>query len=505
MSQDPNTKSENANVERPPVVVIMGHIDHGKSTLLDFIRNSNIVAKEAGGITQHLGAYEISHKNSDEEDKKITFIDTPGHSAFCGVRSRGAKVADIAILIISAEDGVMPQTMEAYECIKSDGIPFIVAINKIDSPKANVEKVKNDLVEKEIYIEGYGGDIPAVEISALKGDGVNDLLDLILIASEVEGLKADIGAAASGFVIEAHKDDRKGLSATLIIKNGTLNAGQFVACHKAFSPVRIFEDHNNKPIKTATVSKPVKICGWNDFPVVGAEFASFNTKKEAEAHCSANKDFENTSTDNGDLDSETFTIPIIIKSDTHGSIEAVEHELEKITTTNSQIQITNTGTGNVSEVDVKKASGNENSIIVGFGIDVDRQAEIMSERLGTPIKTFKVIYDLVEWLEAEIENKRPRIEVDEITGKAKILKNFSETKNTRVLGGRVIEGKIKLGGEVKILRRGEEIGRGKIKELQSQKAKATEVEEGTEFGLCLETKLDIVPADEIETFQTVEK
>lgn len=506
----PDNKTDKI-IERPPVVVIMGHIDHGKSTLLDFIRKSNVVAKEAGGITQHLGAYEIEHKDSSGTEKKITFIDTPGHSAFCGVRSRGSKVADIAILIISAEDGVMPQTLEALGCIKNDGIPYIVAINKIDSPRADVQKVKNDLVENSIYVEGYGGDIPVVEISALKGDGVNDLLDLIIVASEVEGLKADISNLASGFVIEAHKDNRKGLSATLIIKDGTLNAGQFVACQTNYSPVRIFEDHNNKPIKTATVSKPIKICGWNDFPVVGGKFVSFNNKKEAEKYC-ANyaeeiAELKDASQDNAPSDGkdDLFTIPIIIKSDTHGSIEAVEHELKKITTNNSRIQITNTGTGSISEVDVKKASGNENTIIVGFGIDIDRQAEIMSDRLGVSIKTFKIIYELVEWLEEEIERKRPRIEVDEVLGKAKILKNFSQTKNSRVLGARVIEGKIRNGSEVKILRRGEEIGRGKVKELQAQKSKTDEVEEGLEFGMNLETKLDIVPADEIEMFQTVKK
>jgi translation initiation factor IF-2 len=500
MTETKNDKT----IERPPVVVIMGHIDHGKSTLLDYIRKSNVVAKEAGGITQHLGAYEIEHKDSDGADKKITFIDTPGHAAFCGVRSRGAKVADIAILIISAEDSVMPQTMEAYEAIKADGLQFIVAINKIDSPKADVNKVKNDLVEKEIYVEGYGGDIPVAEISALKGDGVNDLLDLILLASQVEDLKADTNKKASGFVIEAHKDSKKGLSATLIIKEGTLNSGQFVACQKTMAPVRIFEDQNHSPIKSATFSRPVKICGWNDFPVAGAEFQTFDTKKEAEEYCAEFLDEKRGDIFAG-IDPNTFTIPIIIKSDTHGSIEAVEHELNKMTTTNSQIKIVSTGTGNISESDIKIASSNPNSIIVGFGIDVDRQAEIMSERLGVPVKTFNVIYDLVEWIEQEIESKRPRMEVDEIMGRAKILKAFSATKNIKVLGGRVLEGKISVGSDVKILRRGEEIARGTIKELQSQKAKVSEVEEGTEFGLSLETKMEVVPPDEIETFQTVEK
>ena len=332
-------KSENKMIERPPVVVIMGHIDHGKSTLLDYIRNSNIVSKEAGGITQHLGAYEITHKDGDDIEKKIkkiTFLDTPGHAAFFGVRNRGSKVADMAILIISAEDGVMPQTLEALKSIQDSEISYIVAINKIDSPKANAEKVKNDLIENEIYVEGYGGDVPVVEISAKDGTNVNDMLDLILVASEVEGLKADTTVPAEGFVIEAHKDKNKGISATLVIKNGTLNQGEFVSCEGSFSPVRIFEDHNNKPIKTATVSRPVKISGWNNFPIVGAEFKTFSNKNEAEKYsievAEANKNEETLI----ELDEETFTIPIIIKSDTHGSIEAVEHELSKLETTNSK-------------------------------------------------------------------------------------------------------------------------------------------------------------------------
>lgn len=501
--QNNTIKTENL-IERPPIVVVMGHIDHGKSTLLDFIRKTNVVAKEAGSITQHLGAYEIEHTDASGQNKKITFLDTPGHSAFCGVRKRGSAVADMAILIISAEDSIMPQTIEALECIKNDKLPYIVAINKIDSPKADVQKVKNDLVENGIYIEGYGGQIPAVEISAKNGTGINDLLDLILIASEVEGLKANTENLASGFIIEAHKDKNKGISATLIIKDGTLKQGQFVICKRSYSPVRIFEDQNAKSIKEASFSKPVKICGWNNFPVVGAEFITCQNKKEAENYCST-YEVEEKVRNNMNHTEEDFIIPIIIKSDTHGSIEAIEHELAKMETKNAKIRIVKTATGNISEVDVKTASSNPNSIIVGFGIDMDKQAEIMSDRLEISNKTFNVIYDLVDWLEKEIDQKRPLIEVEETLGKAKILKNFSETKNKRVLGARVIEGKIKLNTEVKILRRGEEIGKGKIKELQSQKAKVSEVEEGNEFGLCIETKLDIVPTDEILDFEIIKK
>ena len=512
----PERKEQQTIVERPPVVVIMGHIDHGKSTLLDYIRHSNIVAKESGGITQHLGAYEIEHKNSDGITKKITFLDTPGHSAFCGVRARGAKVADIAILIISAEDGVMPQTIEALECIKNDKLSFIVAINKIDSPRANIEKVKNDLIENQIYVEGYGGTIPAVEISAVTGANINGLLDLILVASEVEGLKADTSSMAEGFVIEAHKDKNKGISATLIIKDGTLKQGQFVACQGNLSPVRIFEDHDGKSIKSATVSKPVKICGWNAFPVVGEKFQAFDTKREAEKSCDLfkelflaqkSKESQNGFAKNNDNSGEEkiFTVPIIIKADTHGSIEAVEHELKKMPTINSKIRIVSIGTGNISEIDVKTASGNENSIIVGFGIDIDKQAEIMIDRLNVVTKTFDIIYELVDWIEKEIENKRPRIEVEESVGKSKILKKFNETKSNQVLGARVLSGIMKVSSEVKIWRRGEDIGRGKIKEIQSQKTKVTEITEGNEFGLCIESKYEIVPGDEIEIIEKVKK
>ncbi|HRY30973.1 MAG TPA: translation initiation factor IF-2 [Candidatus Paceibacterota bacterium] len=502
------TKSEQNLIERPPVVVIMGHIDHGKSTLLDFIRKSNIVAKEAGGITQHLGAYEIEHKNSDGAIKKITFLDTPGHAAFVGVRSRGAKVADIAVLIVSAEDGVMPQTLEALECIKKDNVPYIIAINKIDSPRASVDKVKSDLIENNIYIEGYGGDIPAVEISAKTGKNVDYLLDLILVASEVAGLRADPKIGAEGFVIEAHKDKNKGISATLVIKSGTLNQGQFIACQETYSPVRIFEDHNGKALKTATFSQPIKISGWNAFPMVGEIFKTFKDKKSAEKYCEeiTEKNAEKIKTVAvAKTEEDIFTIPIIIKADTHGSIEAVEFELKKIVTKNSRIEIVSTGTGNITEKDIKVASGNENSIVLGFGIDMDTQAEIMSRRLNTSVQTFKVIYDLIDWIEKEIENKRPRIEVDEVTGKAKILKKFNESKSNQVLGGRVLQGRMKISNNVKILRRGEEIGRGKIKELQNQKAKVSEVAEGSEFGLCIESRIEIVPGDEIEIFEKVEK
>jgi len=496
-------KNQDKMIERPPIVVIMGHIDHGKSTLLDYIRKSNIVSGEAGGITQHLGAYEVEHKGENGDMKRITFLDTPGHEAFCGVRNRGAKVADVAVLIVSAEDGVKPQTIEALESIKKDKLPYVVAINKIDSPRANVETTKNSLVENEIYLEGYGGEIPYTEISAKEGTGIDELLDLVLIVSEVEELKAVIDEPATGFVIESHKSKNKGITATLVIKGGTLNQGQFVVCNDSYAPVRIYEDFKGEPIKTAHFSTPVKVSGWTNFPDVGELFETLDSKKEAESYCEENREISNQFNKIFSKDKDEFIIPLIIKSDTHGSIEAIEHELKKVNPKNAKIKVVLTETGNITEKDIKIASGNENTLVIGFGIDIDKQAEIMRERLGVSVATFKIIYELTEWIQNKTDEIRPRLEVEEIKGKAKILAHFSQTKTIQVVGGRVEEGSIILGKQVKIMRRGEEIGRGKIKELQQQKVKATEVTEGNEFGLSVETKIEIAPGDYVETFEVV--
>jgi translation initiation factor IF-2 len=272
----PQTKdSKSVSLKRPPVVVVMGHIDHGKSTLLDYIRKTNIVAKEAGGITQHLGAYEVPHNTST-----ITFLDTPGHEAFSSIRERGAEVADIAILVVSAEDGVKPQTVEALKCILEEKIPYIVAINKIDKPGADVDRTKASLAEHEIYVEGFGGDVPVVPISALKGTGVPELLDMIMLVADLQDLKANPALPAEGAIIEAGLDNKKGIYATLLIKNGTLTSGMYVVAEDAIAPVRILEDYLGKAIKTATFSSPVRIVGFNKIPNVGAKFVMIDGKKK---------------------------------------------------------------------------------------------------------------------------------------------------------------------------------------------------------------------------------
>ena len=504
-------------IERPPVVVIMGHIDHGKSTLLDHIRKSNIVGGEAGSITQHLGAYEVEHEFK-EGIKKITFIDTPGHEAFKSVRDRGANVADVAVLMISAEDGLMTQTLEAYEQIKNADIPFIIAINKIDSPKANIEATKNSLTEKEIYIEGYGGDIPVVEISAKTGQNIEDLLDLILLSAEMQEYKGNPETNAEGYVVEANKNKQTGVTATLVIKDGTLKKGQYVACCDAYSPIRLMCNHTGEQIHEATFSTPISVSGWSDIPKVGANFKTFENKKEAEKYCIEFESAEKAKKINNKekavfgtnvKKAEDFLVPLIIKADTDGSLEAILHELNKVESanseTNARTKIILASTGNISENDIKLASGDSNTIIAGFGVEIDKQASMMADRLEIKNKSFEIIYELTDWLLKTIEENRPRMEIEERRGLVKIIRVFNKVKNAQVLGGKVEEGLIKKGNSFRILRREEEIGSGIIKGLQHQKNSVEEVSEGLEFGMSIESKIEIAPGDKIESFEIIKK
>lgn len=488
---------------RPPVVVIMGHIDHGKSTLLDFIRKSNVVDGEAGGITQHLGAYEVLHGKG-----KITFLDTPGHEAFTSIRQRGAKVADIAILVVSAEDGVKPQTLEALKCILSEKIPYIVAINKIDKPGANIEITKQTLAENEVYVEGYGGDIPVVPISALKGTGISELLDMIILVSELADLKADRQTLASGAVIESYRDNKKGISATLLIKDGTLEQGQYVVAEDSFSPVRILEDYEGKSLKNATFSSPVKVIGFNKIPPVGAQFIVYKDKKEAEKMAADfalhNTSIKTTST-RRDKDDASVTIPIIIKTDVIGSLDGIKHELAKIKNDKVKIKIVSESIGDINENDIKSTQGDPNIIIVAFNSKPDAKTQTLIERSTVQIKSFDIIYNLITYLKDTVISRVPKEYVDEASGTAKILAIFSKNKDKQILGGKVQQGVVKVGSEIKIIRRDGEIGRGKIKELQQTKKRTDEVVEGFEFGCMIESKVEIALGDKIQGFVTVEK
>lgn len=486
-------------VKRPPIVVVMGHIDHGKSTLLDYIRKSNVVAGEAGGITQHLSAYVATHTTKEDTTEHITFLDTPGHEAFQKMRFRGADVADVAILIVSAEDGVKPQTLSALECIKKAGIPYVVAINKIDRPGANIEQTKASLIENEIYIEGMGGDISWVPISALNGDGVDELLDLVVLTADLAELTGDTAAPAEGKVIEAKLDPKRGNTATLVVKNGTLTSGQFVIAGPAYSPVRIMEDHTGKPIKEAGLSTPARIVGFSEIPLIGATFHAVNTKKEAEA---AIEKTAQVDAQKNYADSDLPVIPILIKADVAGTIDAIAHELNKFESDRITVRVIDTGVGAITATDVQNVSATKDAIIVGFNVAVERPAKDLAERLGVEIDTFDIIYELSEWLNTALKERTPQKEEAVVTGRAKILKLFSIQKHTHVLGGRMEDGTLKAGQQVRILRRDIEIGKGTLKNLQQAKSDVQQLTEG-EFGMQLETRAEIAQGDHIEAFDMV--
>lgn len=499
-------KNEQENIVRPPIIVVMGHIDHGKSTLLDYIRKTNIVEKEIGGITQRISAYEVSRK---EEGKinKITFIDTPGHEAFSKMRARGAKIADIAILIVSAEDGVKPQTIESFKTIKESKIPFIVAINKIDKPGANIEKTKTELAENEIYLEGYGGDVPFALISAHTGEGIDNLLSTINIVAEMEELKGNKNQNAEGFVIEANLNPKRGIEATLIIKNGTLKKGMFVSVGECICPTKILENFKGEVIEEASFSSPVKLVGFDYMPKIGEDFLSFTRKEEAVNYSEENKlikDKIKKQLETKDLSNKKY-VPIILKTDVSGSLEAIEKEIKKIKTDNTEFKIIIQGEGPLTEADIKNISQPEETLVIGFNVKADNNATELAQRKNIKINFFNIIYKMIEWLEVELENKRIKTKTLETTGKAKVLKTFNRTKDRQIIGGKVFEGSISFNNTLKITRRDFEIGQAKIINLEKNKNKTQEIIKGDEFGMMIETKTEIVAGDNLEACCLIEK
>jgi len=494
-------QQKNKQSIRPPVVVVMGHVDHGKSTLLDYIRKSNIAEGETGGITQCISAYEVSHKSETGEDRLITFLDTPGHEAFSKMRARGASASDIAILVVSAEDSVKAQTIEAYNSIIESKTPYIVAINKIDRPNANIEKTKMDLVEKGIYLEGLGGDIPFVPISAKTGVGVNELLDMILLVADMQSFEGNKDLNASGIVIEANCNPKRGVSATCIVKNGTLKSGMVVVAGNALVTTRMMENFLGKPIKEATFSSPIILIGFESIPEAGSTFESFANKKEALLYL----DLIKKESVPKKIEKENITlsgkiIPIIIKTDVVGSEEAIEKEIDKLNNNEIYYKIISFGVGAINESDLKMANANKETIIVGFNTKLDSGAKDLNETLKIKVEVFDIIYQLTDWLKIIMEERRPKIETLEVTGSIKILKTFGSTKDKQIVGGKVVNGRIVNGGMVRIIRRDFEIGRGKIVELQQNKIKAKEVLEENDCGVQVETKVAISTGDVLEAF-----
>lgn len=486
-----------ARTTRPPVIAVMGHIDHGKSSLLDYIRKANIVAGEAGGITQHVAAYIALHNG-----RPVTFLDTPGHEAFKALRTRGAAAADIAILVVAADEGVMPQTLDALAAIKEAAIPFIVAITKIDKNNADVEHAKMSLVEHEVFIEGMGGDVSYALVSSKTGEGIPELLDLVLLTADLVELTADPLASASGFVLESTQDPKRGAGATLIVKDGTLTKEGFVVAGDAYAPIRFIEDFRGARVEQAGPSEPARISGFSKLPAAGSLFSIVKNKKEAEALmtltlAASGKTFPAAP---GKDDSSRGTIlPLIVKTDVAGSVDAIAHELAKISHEHASIRIIASGVGNVSENDVKTAHAS-GGIVIAFNVGTDAVARDLAERDHTMILSFSIIYELSEKVTKLLGERVPSMTIERELGRAKVLKAFSSSAKKHVLGARHVSGTLTLGDRMKLMRGEEELARGSITNLQQARADVKEIKVEGDFGIEIEAREGAVYGDEIVAF-----
>ena len=484
-----------ARTPRPPVIAVMGHIDHGKSSLLDYIRKANIVAGEAGGITQHVSAYIAEHNG-----RFVTFLDTPGHEAFKALRTRGAAAADIAILVVAADEGVMPQTLDALDAIKEAKIPFIIAITKIDKNNADVEHAKSSLLEHGIYIEGLGGDIAYAQISSKTGEGISELLDLVLLSADLSEITADKEADATGFVLESTQDPKRGASATLIVKEGTLSLEGFVVAGDAYAPIRFIEDFRGKRVENAGPSEPVRISGFSKLPTAGTIFSVAKNKKDAEALAKNPPAGGAKTIQEREASVEGIAeLSIIVKADVAGSVDAIVHELNKITHERASIRIVSSGVGSISETDVKSANAS-GGVIIAFNAGTDAIARDLAERENISIFSFSVIYELSAKVKELLEARVPIIAIEKEFGRALVLKTFSSGAKKQVLGARYTSGALTVGDRVKIIRKDTEIGRGSIKNLQQARADVKEIHTEGDFGIEIEARENATYGDELIAF-----
>ncbi len=462
--------------KRPPVVAILGHVDHGKTTLLDFIRKATVAAREAGGITQSVGAYEIAHNG-----KKITFIDTPGHEAFSAMRSHGAKVADLAILLVAADDGVKPQTKDALSAIMKAETPYIVAMNKIDKPSANVEKVKQELATHGVLLEGYGGSITWHAVSAKTGEGVPELLDLILLATDLQELGWDKNVPASGVVLSSRLDPRRGVLAGVVVKQGVLRQGDFIATQTAKGKVKALEDFTGARAKELTPSSPALIGGFEVPPQVGEIFIAGSEKEVATNYKGAQSELSGVYEGEG--------VPLILKADELGSLAALEAVVAKVSA-EIPCRVVEKGIGNIYEGDVKHAEST-GALILGFRVKSDRAAENLAEGKKVIIRTDSIIYELEKFI-----RERFGAGAKEEIATLEILAVFGEGKGEeKVVGGRITEGTVKNRTNFTVLRGGREVGEGQLVNLQSKKKNVSEAGTGLEVGLLVESTARIEKGD----------
>ena len=495
-------------VERPPVVTIMGHVDHGKTTLLDYIRNSNVASGEAGGITQEIGAYQVECNG-----KKITFIDTPGHAAFTEMRARGASVTDIVIIIVAADDGIMPQTKEAIDHAKAAGVPIIVCINKIDKPEANIDRVMTGLVEAGLTPEEWGGDTIVTKISAKTGEGVDELLENILLIAEMQELKANPNRYATGAVLESKMDKHVGAVATLLISNGTLRLGDPIVVGTAFGKVRTLKDDLGRNIVEAPPAMPVEITGLSSVPSAGDKFMAFETEKQAKQIASdralREKDADTNRTGMsleelfGKINEGLKEINVVLKTDTNGSLEAVKSSLEKIDVEGVKINVIRGAVGGITESDIVLASAS-NALIIGFNVRGNNKVLDMAKQYSIEIRLYDIIYKLVEDMEKAMKGMLEPIYEEKVTGTAEIRQLFKFSKVGMIAGCHVTSGTIKNNDKARVVRDSIVIYNGSIKSLQHEKDQVKEMSKDHDCGLTLDNFQDYKEGDIIEVYELVE-
>ena len=469
--------------ERPPVVAILGHVDHGKTSLLDFIRKSNVAEKEAGGITQHIGAYQIDYKG-----KKMTFIDTPGHEAFSKMRARGGQVSDIVVLVVAADDGLMPQTKESIAHIKAADVPYLVAINKIDLPGVNVEKVKNQLLQENVQVEGYGGDIVVVPVSAKTGQGIDDLLEMIDLLAGISELKQTKNLPFTGVVIDSKLDKFRGAVSTVIVKEGIIKTGDLIYSVNSSGKVKSLVDYQGKKIKEAGPSTPVEILGFSKPQKVGdvlTSTANYDEPKEAKR--------EKLSLRDRIVKPKGDEIRLIIKADVSGSLEAIISSVESLKNEDHKIKIYLSDTGGINEGDILLASAT-GSLVIGFNSPITQAVARLANEEKVPVRNFKIIYELLDELKEGLESLKEAAKEEEIVGEAQILATF-KASGKKVAGCKVTSGKINKENMLVIKRDNKEKGRSKISSLKHKETNINEANEGDEFGVMLEKDLSFAKGD----------
>jgi translation initiation factor IF-2 len=490
-------------VVRPPVITVLGHVDHGKTSLLDSIKNSKVADREVGGITQHIGAYQV-----ESNGHPITFLDTPGHAAFTAIRARGARVTDIAVLVVAADDGIMPQTLEAINHAKAAEVPIVVAINKMDLPGADPERVKRQLSEQELLVEDWGGDVISVDVSAKTGDGIDNLLENLLLVAEIGELKANPNKPAQGVVIEAKLDRKRGPSTTVLVQEGTLNIGDFIVAGGAYGRVKAMSDDQGKPIRSVLPGYPAEVLGFSSVPEAGDQLTVAINEREGRSLAEASgKSNAGTSGQGRALTLEEVVnqvgtdevkeLNLVVKADVQGSVEAVRGALERLVDEDATVRVLHSGSGAVTESDILLASASE-AIVISFSIGAEPSAERLADRVGVEIRHYNIIYQLIDDVEKALHGMLDPVYTDVIVGRAEVREIFEGRRGTQIAGCRVSEGRMVRNGDVRVVRDGAVVEDSTISSLRHFREEVNEMNAGTECGIVLQGFNDFQEGDILE-------